>query len=252
MSQQNNSFLRIDPRRLLRALWRKAWIVVLAMILCAALVFSGTYLFVTPKYEASAMLYVNNSSISVGSEIFNISSSDLTAAQNLVQTYLVILNSRSTLETVAQEAQVSYDYETLERMLSSASVNGTEIFQVTVTSHDPQEAEKIANAIATVLPGRIASVVDGSSVRVVDYAVIPSERSSPSYILNTALGLLLGAAVSIFVLALTETLNTTIRSEEYLTRYHREIPLLAVIPDAREKGRGYYGKQSGKTGGKGQ
>ncbi len=250
MTQQENTFFRVDPMRLLRALWRRAWIVVLAMILCGALVFSGTYLFVTPEYEASAMLYVNNSSISVGSDIFTISSSDLTAAQKLVQTYLVILNSRSTLETVAREAQVSYSSDSLKKMLSAESVNGTEIFQVTVTSHDPKEAEIIANAVATVLPGRIASVVDGSSVRVVDYAVSPSERSSPSYGLSLLLGVGLGAVVSIFILALMEAFSTTVRSEEYLTRHYGDIPLLAVIPDAKSRSRAHYRKQAGKTGGK--
>lgn len=50
------------------------------------------------------MMYVNNSSISVGSTQVNLS--DLTAAQSLVETYMVILKTRGTLEEVIKEAPV--------------------------------------------------------------------------------------------------------------------------------------------------
>ncbi len=202
------------------------------------------------------MLYVTNSSFSIGS--FSISTSDLTAAQSLVQTYLVILNSRSTLELVGKTAKVPYDYEELREMLSSGAVNDTEVFEVTVTSHDPAEAEQIANAIAVVLPGRIASVVEGSSVRVVDYAIVPSERSSPSYVLNAFVGFMAGAVLGYCAILVSELSDSTIRSEEYLTQVYGDVPLLAVIPDTQEKAksyyRGYYGsyraRSAGKTGGK--
>ena len=63
------------------------------------------------------MMYVNNSSISVGSTQVNLN--DLTAAQSLVNTYIVILNTRGTLEEVIDQAGLSYDYETLSGMISA-------------------------------------------------------------------------------------------------------------------------------------
>ena len=38
----------------------------------------------------------------------------------------------------------------------------------------------------------ISGIVEGSSVSVVDYAVVPTQASSPSYMKNTAIGMLLG------------------------------------------------------------
>ena len=71
-------------------------------------------------------MYVNNSNLSVGST--SISLTDLNAAQSLVDTYIVILKSRPTLEDVIEKANVSYTYEQLESMISASSVDGTEGF----------------------------------------------------------------------------------------------------------------------------
>lgn len=229
-------------KRLAQAIWRRGWIVAVAAVLCGALLLGIAVFFITPKYEATTMLYVNNTSISVGSAGFSISDSALTAAQNLVKTYVVILRSRSTLERVIELAGVDYTYEELSDMIAAGSVNDTEIFEVVVTSADPVEADRIANTIAVVLPGQIAGIVDGSSVRVVDYSVVPTRQAFPSYGLMAALGFGLGFVLSLLCLLLAELFNNTIRSEEYLTEAYPKVPLLAVIPDLDERSRGsYYG-----------
>lgn len=51
-------------------------------------------------------------------------------------------------------------------MVQAEAVNSTEVFSIDVTSPDPQEAELIANAIADILPDRIADIVEGSSVKI--------------------------------------------------------------------------------------
>lgn len=257
MTEQANAVTRVDTKRLLGSLWRKSWIVGIVAVVSAVVILCGSLLFITPRYTASAMLYVSNSSISISSG-FSISSSDLTAAQSLVRTYLVVLNSNSTLETVIREAGVTYNCEELKEMITAGAVNGTEVFEVSVTSEDPKEAKHIANAIAVVLPGRIASVVEGSTVRVVDYAEEPENCSYPNYVLSTGIAFAAGALLTVFIIVAKELSNRTIRSEEYLTQTYKNIPLLAVIPDTREKGKssyqGYYDsrrtRQGSQRGGK--
>ena len=57
-------------------------------------------------------------------------------------------------------------------MITASAVNGTEIFEIVVTNPDNQKAELIANTIADVLPKKIANIVEGSSVRIVDLSLI--------------------------------------------------------------------------------
>ena len=243
-------YVEIDILKLLKALWHKAWAIVLSAVVCGGLGFSCARFVVTPLYEASTLMYVNNSSFSVGSTSFSISASELTAAQSLVDTYLVILNTRTTLNDVIEEADLPYTYEKLKKMISAEAVNSTEIFEIVVTSPDPYEAEKIANTIGKVLPDKISGIVDRSSVRIVDYAVIPSKKASPSIALYTAVGILLGLLVSCVVVALRDMFDDLIRTEDDLTQKF-DLPLLAVIPDlsgTNTRSYGGYGKTKAEEG----
>lgn len=232
----------INIKRLLAALWRRAWLVVLSAILFAALIFMGTYFLVTPLYQASAMFYVNNGSVSVGDSGVRISSGDINASKSLVETYIVILNTRETLNEVNGYAGTNYGYSTLRDMIEAEAVNETEIFRVVVTSPNPDEAERIANAIVAVLPERISNIVEGSLAKVVDPAVRPTGPSSPSYINNILLSFLLGAVFGAGLIIVQEFLSIAIREEEDVTQVCK-YPILAAIPDMTvvSKGDGYYG-----------
>ena len=187
MTETNESFDSIDLIELFGVLLRRIWTIVLSALIAGCLAFGFTYFFISPQYEASTLLYVNNSDISVGSSSFSISSSDLNAAQKLVDTYVVILKSRTVLNEVIEKADVNYTYNQLSGMISAGAVNSTEVLRIVVTCGNPAEAERIANTIAEILPVRIPDIVNGSDVRIVDYAVIPSHRSSPSFTKNTAI-----------------------------------------------------------------
>lgn len=241
VKERDNEEVEIDLLALARALWRRAWAVILTMLIGGAAMFSYASFLITPLYQAKALMYVNSSSLSVGNTKLSISQAELSAAQSLVDTYIVILNSRTTLNDVIKEAEVPYTYEQLSSMISAQAVNSTEVFEVVVTDANPQEAEKIANAIADVLPNKIAAIVEGSSARIVDYAVVPSQKSSPNITKLTAMGLLAGFVLSAAVIIVLELMDETIHDEDYLAQ-NFDLPVLAAIPDMLNGGKdkGYY------------
>ena len=171
-----NDVREIDIFKLLGAFLRHIWIIVIVSVLCAAIAFAYAYFFITPTYQSSVMLYVNNKSVSVGSTSFNLS--DLSASKNLVDTYIVILKSRQTLKAVSERAEVDMPLGKLGGMISAASVNGTEIFRVTVTDTDPEKATVIANSIAEVLPEVVEDIIGGTTVKVVDTAIVPVDLTN--------------------------------------------------------------------------
>ena len=136
-----NDEIEIDLMRLFQALWRKAWLIVLVTVLFGAATLVGTALFVKPTYKSKALMYVNSSNISVGGAKLSISQAELSAAQTLVDTYIVIMNTRTTLEDVIEQSGVDYTYEEMieSEMVQAAAVNGTEIFSIEVTSTSPRE-----------------------------------------------------------------------------------------------------------------
>ncbi len=247
-AQNNSDVISVDILHIVKALWHRAWIIVLSGILAAAIGFSMASFVIAPKYSSSILLYVNTNTLSVG-DSFSITPSQLSAAQSLVKTYIVMLQNRTTLEKVIDRAEVSYTYEELSKMITANSVNDTEVMQVTVTSNNPYEAAKIVNAIAEVLPERIDEIIDGSTMAVVDSGAVNLRRVSPNIVIYTLLGLVLGVLLSASVLAILAMMDDAIRDEEYILKNYN-YPILAKIPNLTSTGSksyGYYYQQNKST-----
>lgn len=237
----------IDLLEVFHVLLQKFLVILLVSSLFCAASFGFTVFFVEPSYEATASMYVNNSSFSFGDASFSISSSEITASKSLTSTYVYILQTRETMEEVMKQTGLSYTYDEImkKKMIKAEEVNGTAIFEVTVTSSSPTEAELIANTIVKVLPDRIVEIVDGSDVRTVSYAIVPAHRSSPSYTNNLLLGFLFGAVLSSAIVLVkyfvSKSTNVLISSADDLRKRYPDITILSLIPDMRlASKKGYY------------
>lgn len=239
----------IDFQRLFNAIWSKKWLIAITAVTLAVVTFLFTLFFITPQYESSAMFYVNNSA-SIGG--VSISLSDLSAAKDLVDSYIVILQTKESLDAVIDYSGVNIEYEDLLKIMDAGAVNATQIFKVTVTHPDPATAEALADAIAYVLPKRISTIIEGTSAKIVDSAILPSEPASPSYTINTVLGFVIGLVLMASIVALREVFDVTVRTEDDVMLVSK-LPVLASVPDMTAPSKGgyyyYYGSkgQSKKT-----
>ena len=239
---EKNDEIEIDLQRLLGALLKRSWLIGIVAVVFAVAAFLGTYFFITPQYQSAAMFYVNNSSLSLGDVSMSVETSDISASRNLVKSYIVILRTRETINMVIDYAGVDRTYGQVRGMISAAAVDDTQIFQVVITSPDPKEALALADAIAYVLPKRIGTIIEGTSAKVVDSAVLPRNPSSPNYSKNTLMGFLGGAVLMALLIVVMELLDVAIRTEDDIARSCK-YPVLATVPDmaAPEKpGRYYY------------
>ena len=234
----------IDLVHILKTMWRKIWLIALCAILAAAIGFSYAAFFITPTYSSRAMMYVNSKSISLGGVTGSVSISEITAAQNLVKTYITILKTRTTLEEVAQKVAErnpsrSYSWSQLMGMITAGSVNDTEIFQVTVTAEDPNDAAKIVNAITEVLPERVAEIIQGSSMKIVDGGMVNTAKVAPNVRSYTLIGFLLGLLASCAAIFVYALFDDTIRNDDYIIRRY-DYPILARVPDLDGIGQSKY------------
>ena len=228
----------IDLGLVISLLWKHIALILTCGIICAAALFMYARMFITPKYQANALLFVNNSSLTIGS--LDLGATNLTNASSYVNTYVEILKSRSNMELVIDQSGVPYTYEQLRRMVSATAVNTTGLFQVSVTSPNPEEARTLVNLIATILPDKVGEIINNTSIKVVDYAVTPHSRVSPSYIKYTGIGLLLGILLCSGVILLIAYFDDEIHNEDYLLTTYQH-PILASIPDLTSKSAGKYG-----------
>lgn len=210
---------------LFKLFFKKIWLLLICALVFGALLFACSNYIITPLYTASIKMYVTNSVEANG----NITSSDIVAAKNLVSTYSVVLKSRPTLDAVIEQTGVSYSNVELSNMISANSVNDTEIIRVSVTSEDPQEAAILANAIADVAPAKIMDVVTGSSVNIVENAIVPLEQSSPDPWKYTLAGAFFGLFIGCVFVIVSSVRKSGITVEERI-RQSFNTAILSVIP----------------------
>jgi len=248
--QDRQEYFVIDFVHIFKSVWHRIWVVILAGIIAGGLGFSYARFIVTPMYSSSLMLYVNNSSSITGGK-FSFNASELTAAQELVETYTVVLTSRTTLTQIAEDAGVAdkYTYPELYSMIKAGSVNDTEVLRVTVTSSDYEEAARIAESITECFPGILADVINGCDMTVVDYPIENSQKVSPYITRYTAVAMIIGALAALIVLVILALLDDTIHDEDYLLKTY-DYPILAKVPNlvgGTEKQYAYYYQKKNVT-----
>ncbi len=237
----------IDLLALIKELWRRLWLIALVTVVFVIGAFCYTKYFVTPLYKASTVCYVNSNTLDISS----VSLTQMNTDAKLVEGYKIVLTTRETLSAVADYAGVNYSVSQLGNMISAAAINSTGFFRVEVTSPSPEDSAAIASAVAEVLPKRISSIIEGTSVKIAEHAIVPTAPSSPSYVRNMAIGGLLGFVLICIEIVIMTLADNRITDEETLTSISK-LPVLATIPVLNEESKrkyyksGYYKKSYSK------
>lgn len=212
---------------------RQGKLLLLAAALGAILAATAVSVLVPTQYQSSVLFYVTNSG--VDAEVSSsVSSGDLSTSRNLVDSYLVILKTREALLDVLRQAGVDIPYLELEDMITASAVNKTEFFRVTVTGRDPYQAEKIANAIGEVLPGKIGAIIEGTNAKVVEPAVAAWKPISVGCGRYALLGALGGGLLMLGLLLLRELSEGAVWNLEEVRRAC-SCCVLACLPDMGQK-----------------
>ena len=227
-----------DIPRLLGLLWKHVVLILTCGIIGAAAMFLYARTFLTPLYQASSLLFVNTNTVSVGSYEFGTTS--IYNSASYIDTFIEIMRSRSNMELVKEQSGVPYSVGALRGMVSASPVNATGLFRITVTSPNPEEARTLVNLVSTILPDKVAEIVNNSSIKIVDYAETPQYRVSPNYIRHAMIGFLAGIVLCAGVILLIAYFDDEIHNEDYLLNAY-EYPVLASIPDLTSKSAGKYG-----------
>lgn len=198
--------------------------VILAFALGGVLVGAFTFFFITPKFEATAKLYIVSAS---NDSVVNLS--DLQIGASLTADYKELVLSRPMLESVMQNIKPNVeDIEKLEKMITVSNPSNTRILSITATSTSPQEAKDIANEMARLAVDWLPEVMESNSPNIAEEAIIPEKKASPSYIKNTIIGAFAFAILYYGWVVLQYLNNDTIRSEEEMEKYFGIIPLAAI------------------------
>ena len=229
----------ISITRLLQAVWKRILWVIAAVVIAVAASAIITQFFITPQYQASCWLFVNNFSNATSQN--EVSTAQLQASTQLANTYIQMLRSETVLGDVSSELGGAYTPEDLSEMISASVIDDTQILVVTVTNPNPEQAAQVANAVAQVAPASIQSFVEGSSVTVPQYATVPTQPSSPSMARNLLIAFVVGLIVGVGVALIAHFMDTRVTQHDNLQEMF-DYPMLGIIPNLdSDMTVGYYG-----------
>ena len=134
-----NEEMEIDLLELFSFYMTKIWWIIGAFLIGALLAGLVTKFAITPKYTATAKMYmVSSSSQSV------VDLTDLNIGQTISGDYVELLKTRPIVEDVIQDLNLQYSYGQVVGMMNLSVVNNTRIIRIDVTSTDRKEAMKRA------------------------------------------------------------------------------------------------------------
>lgn len=199
------------------------WIIGAALLFFIAFLLISKYL-LTPMYTSSAHMLVDSSA---ESDQLNIN--DINASEKLLGTCVYLLTDDAVLEEVASKLGPSYNADRLRNVLRVEALSGTMIIRITAETDDPELSARICNEMAAAAPGALRRVIKSGSVEMVGAAKPAKDPSSPNVVVNSILGMLLGFALSVVIIALLRILDNTVKDEHDLKRV-MDVPVLGEIP----------------------
>ena len=204
----------------------KLAIIIAAFVVGAVAAGLITFFFITPKFTASAKLYM----VSASSDTL-VNLTDLNLGTSLSADYEEVVKIRPIFEDVIKKLDLPYTYEELLRMTTISVVKNTRIHTIKVTSTDPDEAYEIANAMAKAAESQVPRLMDTSRPHIIEPAIVPIKKSSPSYSKNIIVGALIGLFIVLGILTAAFVMDDTFNSAEDVEKMFGIMPL-TTIPES--------------------
>ena len=219
----------IDLVELFDYFFRRAYIIIITALVFLVGGLTYTVFLKEPLYKSDVNVILvskNSQSSSLQSEI--------TANQKLAATYRELVTSRSVLNEVIEDLDLTYTVSQLQKMISVQNVNETEIIKITVSSSKPKEAKEIANIVAVKFQDEVKDIYNLENVSIIDKAVIAKEPYNINVVKESIIYIALGVVLSCGVIFVIYYFDNTIKSIDQVEK-RLGIPVIGTVPMVGKK-----------------
>ena len=196
---------------------KRLLLIILTTVVGLAGALAVTHFFITPKFSASTELIVQSKN---NSTVVNLQS-DVNANVLLINTYKDMILGDVVLNAVNEKLLSERTYQAtkseLTKMINVIQSADSQMFQIKVTTDDPEKSAAISNILATIFKEKATEVLDVSRVTVTSQAQSNAMPVSPNKKLNMVIGGLFGLALGIGIVFLLEILDKTVKDERFIT-----------------------------------
>ena len=230
--QQQQNEQEIDLRVIFNILRKNLILIIIVTVVFGIGAYFYSSLFIQKQYSASAIIIVNNKA----NDKTTVNTTEINAAQDLVEVYSIIIKSDTVLMQVIEDLQLNMTYEQLNSKISVSAVNSTQVMKITMTHPNAEFAQKVVEKLVEVAPPIIADKVEAGSVKVISASSISNSGKpvSPSLRRNALIGALAGLVLVLLIIFLKEMLNNTFKTEDDILNT-LNVPLIGIIPEVDGK-----------------
>ncbi len=233
---QKDDTVEINLWEIALYLFHWLWLLAVAGLVAGAIAFSYSAFILTPMYTSTTKVYI----LSKQGNDDKMTYSDTQLANNITKDFKEMIKSRTVVETVIRDLNLSESYGSLSGRISVSNATDTRVVGISVKDADPKKAQMLANSIRDVAAEHIREVMDLEAVNVVDEANLPESPSEPSKKKYTLIGFLIGVVASAAVLILRFYLDDSIKSSDDIEKYLglstlASIPVFESEEDAKRK-----------------
>lgn len=226
----------LSLRDLFQVVWQRLWVIALVVILLTGLAV-GLSLSQTPQYEASIKILVGQQ------RGITESPTEALGLQELTQTMAEAVDSRRIALAVIDRLDLDVSEGQFSGSLSAEQIPDTQFILVRYTDTDPEQAQRVVNAVGDEFSEQIAEVGPGANAitaTVWDRAAVPAGPVSPTPLRNGLLTMAIAVMLGVGLAFLIEYMYESWRSPEEAEQVSG-VPIFGIIPEfegARERKKG--------------
>ena len=235
---KNTNEKTVDIMQLVRAVWSKWYIVVVAGILAAAICFVYSSFFITPLYKANSTMLVDlRNSVHDDLSFEKVNYVYTTISQDLyVSTLAYVMKTNTVLEPVIEELNLNETVSSLASKITVSTMSETLLIKVSIQHPNPKKAVEIIKAIGKTAPEIINQRITAGYITEIEAPSVSSSPVSPDTTKNTLVGGAAGAFLAAAVIIALAVLNNRVMSVADLQNAV-DLPLLGVIPALKKTGK---------------
>lgn len=216
----------ISLQDLFKTLKKRAGLIALMTILAITIAGVVSFLVLTPMYETSTQILVNQEQ----TEAAQLTNQNIQTDLQLINTYSVIIKSPAILDEVSSRLDLDMSVEQLNSKITVATAENSQVVNMTVQDENPALAVDIANTTAQVFEGEIMELMNVDNVSILSPAVLKENPSpvAPNPMLNMAIAAVIGLMLGVGIAFLLEYLDTSIKTEQDIEEI-LGVPLIGII-----------------------
>lgn len=211
---------------LVQVLKDKLALILAVTILSASFSWGVSSLLLPKKYEASVNMIVNTRTEIVGV----VTSDSISSAQDLVDTYAIIIKSNKVLNQVIDALDLKMSYEELSEKISVDPIRNTQVMKIAAQCSNADQAVLIVQTISEIAPAIVADAVEAGSCKVVSDVYTSGKPVTPDVPRNTMIVGALGFLAICSLVILRELFNDYIVDEADMEK-RLGLTAIGVIPD---------------------